>query len=678
MPEAPRYNVELDSSISVCTEPEVDVLVDMPSLIGRGEHSGTMQCPITGTLFLRPRQYEAGYTITPLALTATDPDNWEPVAVGASGNIFQLSQNASTGYVASASQSANAPFMVSFFCYGSAALGVYNVANIEFGGFTLNINSDGLCGIGNTKGYLSGYGPQGQGRFSLNNRWVRLLILPMNRRDILIYADDGGAWVYRRTDLDIATAGNSITAAGAIRVQCPSSKAFVQVQLATFPASGTYVTPAYNLGYAPKTGRTVKNNIDANAGLHVNADKPTGSTVTASLVLASDGTTAYTPNGTLKDIKVKLVLTGGAVTPWLFGVNGYIEGARAMRQGTPRPTTYNSARMTDGMALDMSPMAADADPLSWIAQNRCGQGCIITDANDNELMMGLLGTPTAEGGQSPNITQEVNPMWSQMEQARFITDWRLDGMTDASAITKCMRFAGIADNRMNIGTGVALPFDPRGLVTVWKVKAGTSAGDVAREIVELWSNRKLEMRDVSGVQKFSFADEASPSSVFTFKKSYLNGGHKDAYWELKLSRGRRDADKSQWNGVLVRGWDVQGAVEYTSLLDEATAQNPTLALADRPEGWFGGPVRMVVQDNRLCSQAACAHACQILKDRYCAIIDKASWVADRRDNVFVGSCVTIEDHGVYRITSINALENEAEYDAGSHACQYVTYNGEKV
>lgn len=664
--------LRLDVPIPVATEPELDWVATFDGEYGRGEFDGTWIDPALSTLMLLPKQFTANYTPAPLALTL--PSNWELVHVGSgSTNTYAMSRNGSTEIVqTSAAVGANTPLVFTLFVYGQAGIGIYTAAKLYFGQHTLTILSNGYSYIGNQGGYIGARTHE-----SLSNRWLKVLVMPYARRYILIYSDAGGYWLYRRTDLSLANAGNSIINAGKAMFQFPDSKALCRVETAEFPSQGTYTTPVHDIGYAPAAGKEAAVGAQSDGGVDVQ--------------LLDEGGNEFQADGVKRKMRLKFTLNtlnGGSSTPVAYAGRVWFAGTIGLRQGSSRSTPGRNLVLGLGSAsFVLDPMDGVQNINGWPVGMTPGASVSVLDDNQQELFLGLLGTPTLVGAQAPSGRAEAKGLWALLEQAVFRTQWRLDGMGLSDIVLKCLRTAGLtelvqpgSDDRVEVHeySGPDFPGDPRGLVTLFPVAAGTGVAKVLRDVLDLWmpADWELTVRQSGGKQKVYFGPKSTDRPMKIFYRSPLKAGWENCYWSnLQLSRTPRSADGRVYNEIVVRGRDPDGGYIYSRYVDER-AQDPQLAESDRPENWFGGPVVKYHADDRLWTQAACDHVRDVLKGRYAEMVETAIWTADYDPAVSAGSVVTLEGHGDYRINSI--VPGRDAVERADREYRPTEYTGEKV
>jgi len=654
-----------DLPISVATEPGIRWLINIPAIADTDActYDKTVADPVTKTVFLRPMQLEPDCTPVPLAWQDPLPSGWEIVAVGSSANTYLLSQGVQTSTVSTAAAiPANSGIVVSFFVYGSLGVnGNYKALVLGFGGYSIEIYADGRSVLkkGNSE---IGEGWLCDRNGNLCGRYTRLLILPFNRRDILFWSDAGGSWVHHDLSLSLNAANNTITSEAAVTVQFPNSKALVQIQRATYPASGSFAVRARAIGYDPS------DTTAPNKTLVVYKDTPGESAVTASAAITRNQTSH------VQEVTLTLTLSAGNdnhCTPFVYAAEMRWPHSKQTRTGASTETALRSLARTQHIDPELQKASLVIDPVDvdndsgWPMGMDVGSSVGLYDGSENELFVGLLSAPELLGAQAPSAQLQADSLWKQLKMAVFPCDCRLDGMTDSEVIRLCLDLAGIADDKMEIAEGTQLPADPRGKTTLFPVQAGTTADVVARQIADLMSNWVLTMRSIAGVQKVCYGPESGGESVKTFHQSHLAAGWKHAYWSnLRTWKAPIAGGDIPFNIIVVRGKAIDGDYiygRYPAYGEPNPQADPNLHESERPPRWYGAPVVKYYVDDRLCNQDVVDHVVDVLKARYIDGKIFASWIADNDDAVNMGSLVTLEGHGQFRVISITPTRHEEQY-----------------
>mgnify|MGYP001558892968 CR=1 FL=1 len=675
--------VTKDAAIGVAKEPELDLHIDLMADAHLGNFTDTIYDPITKTVFMRPRQFESGWTPSSvIAFTASDPTNWETIAVGAAANTYMMSKNASATAPATASQSANQPFVCSFFVYGqSGAVGTYLALTLTFGGLTMNIYSNGLCVIGTQSGFLTAGYAQGQAGYgNICNRWVRLLIMPINRTGVLFYSDLGGAWIYNEY-ADAAATDNTLLSAATFTFSAPGSKALFQLQHALFKTTGTFVSKLYDLNYSPGIGHIVT--------ATAKEDSPSGAACAMTVV---DNTgTAYVPDGSLHEVAGKFAFTGdGTGTSLLYAGDINIEGERASKS-LPAPTTIAVV----GAGAEVFDIAVSADQykrlMAWesVSPVTGVHSYRAVDGSGNEILVVPAAMPDQDQS-STKVTPEG--LQTMLKAARFYSPWRMDGMDDTDVLEKCFRVAGIEDARMSLGAPTAMPGDPRGKLTYLPVAAGTSVIDAIQMLLSLRPAHELnlELSGASVVLKYDIPPTTGTAAV-TLYADDLHSQEIGAVWIpgavfqyqplTNIKWRNRANDGGKWNGIMVVGRTVDG-LAITSSVQDALAIDPATPAEITSAGcfWFGAPVTYVCRDNRLCTQTQCDNMRDWLSAQYCIARQVVQFDGIMHNQLCHNSIVELvaEDElssELYRILTIERIDgtdyNETEYGAVRYTAEWL-------
>lgn len=667
--------VTKDAPISVASEPELDLHVDLMADAHLGNFTDTIYEPVTKTVFMRPRQFESGWTPSSVvSFTPSDPTNWEAIAVGAATNLYMMSKNATTTAPASTSQSANQPFVCSFFVYGqSGAVGTYKALQLTFGGLTMDIYSNGLCVIGTQRGYLTAGYQQGQAGFgNICNRWVRLLIMPINRTGVLFYSDLGGAWIYNAY-ADVSSTSNTLLSAAAFTFSAPTSKALFQLQHAVFKTTGYYTTRVYDLNYSPGTGRTVTPTAKY--------DAPTGSSVSISMV--DSGGSAFVPDGVKHEVAAYVSFTSdGTVTPLLYAADCNIDGVRITRS-TPTPAViavhgvggiYNVPVTEDQHKRLMA--WESVSPVTGVHSYSA------LDGSGNEVFVIPAAMPDQDQS-SNNVTAEQ--LQSLLKKAKFFSSWRMDCMNDTDVIAKCLRVAGIEDARMVLDTATAMPGDPRGKLSTLVVPAGTSVIDAIQMLLKLRPAHELTLELSSGsvVLHYGIPPSSGSSPVVTLYADDLHSQNVGGTWIpgsvfqyqplANIKYCNRAGDGQPWNAVMVVGRTVDG-VAITSSVEDADAMDPLTPTEITSTGchWTGARVAYVYRDSRLCTQDQCDDMRDWLWAQYCLVRKVVEFEGVMHNQLCHNSVVELVDDvesgsELYRIIKIEPVSGldytETEYGA---------------
>ena len=285
--------------------------------------------PSTLTLMLAPLPVTAAWRTTYAGnyarfqksdYTLTTAASWKQMQIKASGDYYLQSLNVTERATLTTAWSANQPAYISLYVPGlkdsddtvilKAGWGVGASGSVEVW-FAANgsaqVYKSGVL-VGTYQRNDSNIAPQANAVYltSVASDFITIMMIPCRRRELVVSTSTGLAFSHVFADLSPATA-NTITPAAAFSWLIPQGQASVQLAKLQFATSGYGVSPVKKLRYAPPTGATF---YDTYA---YDAIGPGSASATYSVV--KDDLTAYTPNGTIKDVRAKVTLassTGSA------------------------------------------------------------------------------------------------------------------------------------------------------------------------------------------------------------------------------------------------------------------------------------------------------------------------------------------------------------------------------
>jgi len=511
-----------------------------------------------------------------------------------------------------------------------------------------------------------------------------MYLQPLNRRDLLIYSDAGGAWLYRQLDLPLDNPANEILPAGQVRVKFPHSKALVQVQQPVFLSTCKYTTPVIDLGWAPKD-----NGADIGVDVFYDGQQPVSwRLLTASGTEVCSSTNPHgQPDGTATAFKFEVTLNSRT---HLYAIGVTFAGKREQRTGAGVALTGRELIINRGdgsgprATYVVDPPATEPRDNGWPLGLRPGTSIGVYDAEGRETFVGLAA-PKLVGSQAPAAALNVESLTVTLRHALFRAATRFDGMYVGAAVLKCLRLAGLTDmtsanfegdvaedDRVKVYKGDLILGDPRGKVTCWRVNAQESAEEVLKRILPIWSTYDLGMREVGGRQKVYFGPKYEGTTVVkTFWRSHLKAGWDNCYWsDVEITRRRRTEDGTPWNGVLVRGRDPDGPYLYARYDAPESVTDPSLPETERPRDWYGAPLVKSYYDDHLVTQDAVNYVKDVLKWRYVDTVEYASWTAEFDPKLHPGDLVELEGYGRYHIVSMTAIAGKTMKELDIASCEY--------
>jgi len=246
--------------------------------------------------------------------TLTTPASWKQMQIKASGDYYLQSLNVTERATLTTAWSANQPAYISLYVPGlkdsddtvilKAGWGVGSAGSVEVwfaaNGSAQVYKSGSL--VGTYQRNDSNIAPQANAVYltSVASDFITIMMIPCRRRELVVSTSTGLAFSHVFADLSPATA-NTITPAAAFSWLIPQGQASVQLAKLQFATSGYGVSPVKKLRYAPPTGATFYSTYA------YDAIGPGSASATYSVV--KDDLTAYTPNGTIKDVRAKVTLS---------------------------------------------------------------------------------------------------------------------------------------------------------------------------------------------------------------------------------------------------------------------------------------------------------------------------------------------------------------------------------
>jgi hypothetical protein len=591
--------------------------------------------PVTDTVFLRPyrAREEFSYTtsgnyarLAKTDYTLTTSANWIENHVEAPGDIFLESLGTNEIVTTTASYAANRAFYIDGFIFGKKT-NLQSVLECGWGdpatgvSIRLRANSDFEVWKGGTR--LGFYSPPSGGAMfqkakkgkrgqaaSMAGQFFSLLLIPCRLRELLVVIGGGAGTGFSHVfdDLD-PVAGNTITPSGHFwwyvppRPDAAYQKACIQCAPIKWATSGTARGQAVGLRKPPITGAT----FTSKTGGAV----PSGCGLTASLVRA-DTLAAFVPNGVLKDVRVNVAMTGtGDYSPEIYSSDLYTDPTVAMTtDGTFDLAPYTTAlsltapeRGATTINIDgKGPGAMEADGLD--RPRKLQRRTVRLALRDIDIFRGTLGLPEVDegAGMAPCdwdtiIRWKGEDRTTQFTRRKFLHTIAYDGMTLSSAMADLAATAGFGSSDVDITVdSFPLPFSPAVSSGDWQLlpRLGESVrtwqerlhADFAATWIEGWSPTLTGLK-----WRFRRPDTYSSTPSLEMYQSHEDAalaGVLPAVVPRRVVTGLRErALPSEANRVLVVGYDRRTEQEIYSLADDAAAQDPTIAIASRPEHWSG-------------------------------------------------------------------------------------------
>lgn len=693
--------------------------------------SGVWCDPITRTMMLAPLPVTAAWRTTTTGdyarlaktdYTLTTSAKWVENHRNRSGNIYLEANGVNEVVRTSATYGANQPMYLSVFVGGIKELGEAVILECGWGAYGgsstvwLRFRANGSVTVfkGSTPvavydtQYSVGPGTRGASK-SQGGDAIPILLMPWRRRDLLIYLGTNDSVNHTFEDLDPTSTSNTITPSGIFWWYVPTGRASVQCAPVKFAETGTAYGPKVSMGYAPAIGRSVA---------FVSASDVVGisgaATPTASLVLAT-ALTAYSPDGTTKDVRIKVVFSDdGTKTMGVYAVDAQFP--------TTATTTADAAVDVTERLTDLS-ISVSEEGRTQVRMGTRNAGGMEDDGVEQvsvlgerpfrvalgavDIVRGTLSPPKltpSEGlayGIGDRLEWEGQDRGQEFEDYSFASAWAYDGVLLTDAVKDLVKAAGFSTSVMVISTDTyELPYTPGVSFGEWQLYP--ERGDtVAMWLDKLHSDFAATwyrgwVPTLDGYRyRFQNPDDlgAGPHvTLYMERDDAIAAGVSSA---LRASRIVRSATKwlhrSEANQIIVIGQDRRTRKLIVSRYNDTDSQSPSTAPADRPENWRGKTIRYQLVDPELItSQTAADRARDILRDRLTPVRRMIEFTSDVlvRDSddrpIWTGDVVRIYELGRatyedYRIRAIPSIDFIFEDLSGSAvSVRSATYRGERI
>ncbi len=544
-----------------------------------------------------------------------------------------------------------------------------------------------------------------------NRQYIDLTVIPMRKREILFLTSrTTGAVLVLDDILETDTDPEIWSATDKLYWNVPEGKAKVQAHILKFPTTGFATTLNVQLGRAPETGATLEDWTNDAPALGVTNARVLGdpayagtTAVSAIAVMELDGVTGFVPNDVSRDCRLKATLTGdGEYTPFMYGVHLAYESEIDLTADEDTDVTEHAL---PGVRLEVSDdcggvrltytlrgdAAGDVPGLAHGENRPAG----LSTSEGLVLFDGVTMTPKWTDAIIEELQRyeiECRDRWRLLERYTFRDRVVLDGLplshpSDPSCIGKVLEWAGLdltTETDLD-DVDFTIPEIPHGSCTDganFVIEVGETAASVIDRLVSDFAAGFLYgFKPTADVYKFWFKDpEAlSDTPVLTLYRTpeaaILDGVDPEDAVDLTYWDHTEQPMPVEANEVWVTGYDPRAKIPIQSVYRDDAAQDPTTAVASRPENWSGDQLPMGVIEPRITSQAAGDRCCSQLAPMVTARRYGGEWRCNCLPNLTASSLplwrwdvVRLKEAGPdgvdldYRISSLwcNALLEIAE------------------
>jgi hypothetical protein len=474
---------------------------------------------------------------------------------------------------------------------------------------------------------------------SPGNQFMSIMMIPARNRELLVTTNVGVAFTHVFTDLDANTV-NTITPNATFSWIVPAGQASVQCAPIKFKTSGYIYTPIKSLRYAPPVGASF---ASTSAYGTIGSGSPAG----AYTIVKTDGS-AYTPDGTIKDVRLKVALSGsGAGTLGIYAIDMTYDAAPA--------NTYNGAvnvtNAIKSLNLSVGEDGRATVKLSahrkWLSDAGVQQPQITSDRpirialSDGavtptyvDIFRGTLMPPSItyfNADQTPNKDYSVLEFEGQdrsrdLDLTYIVESLPYDGFTLDSTVADLLKQAGytLSGHRDVDSTAFNIPYTPA--ISQGKYSLAPDYGDTVGGVLDkvktdffaTWvtgwfpstAGYRYTFRDVN-----SLGTSPVMNLYLTTAGATTAGLSGDLAWKRTVRAMTAQYELPEATSVTVKGQDPSTMLLYTKSTANASAELAGTAPASRPANWRGRPCLYELRDPALTTQASVNQAANILYTR---------------------------------------------------------------
>lgn len=626
--------------------------------------SGTYIDPVTDTLMFLPSSLfpdyhnsNSGlYAKVPLSdMTVATPTNWKEVAAPITTDGPFITNEPTDGSARVNEEvrvttpiGKNRGFCLSVFNYSAGSTGAGEL--IQFGvNTTASLGREFRLYTDGTLEYWLDNQFQRLVKLKLptNRQYLDITVLPFRKREILVLVGRTEGAIIPLDDIPEDAEDSEVwSATDTLYWYVPQGVAKVQTHILQFESTGFATTASVQFGKAPATGSALETwaNPAPAAGVsnaRVLADPAYAGTVSVSSVsvVQNDGTSAFTPNGTARDCRLRINLASdGQYTPFVYGVHlayendpVFTEDAEVSVLEYAKSCRLEVSDECGGCRLSFE---LDGDAAEVVPGLLNGENRPVRLKTQGETPVHLFDGVTVPPEWSDAIIQELQryqvecrDLWRLLERHTFRDRVILDGLplshsTNDSCVGKILEWAGVELYDLD-DVDFTLPAIPRDRCTDggnFVIEVGETAASVLERLREDYAAGFLMgFKPTTAGYTFWFKDplELSTTPVLTLYRTpadaeaALIGEGMSADDAARLAvyltydKHRVMPMPVEANEVWVSGFDPRRQIPLQSYYIDEAAQDPTLAPEDRPDNWSGDELPMGVIEPRITSQAAC-------------------------------------------------------------------------
>jgi len=633
-------------------------------------YSSTWIEPVGGTIMLEPPPLNASwhtsnsgnntrFTLSDFGLTSTAA-GWQEADNRGAGPVRLVNGSGMGIYTqqTSSTYGKNRSYFVSFFCYNveNKASAVYFECGLDddgtgLSGVALRFWSSGQIDIYKDAVQVGGGNIGIQGGADTSNKFADYLIIPMRRRDLLIYSITAGdGFIHTFEDIAEDEPDPVILTDEAFWFRVPGSTN-VELAVLKYPTSGYVTSLPISLSVPPPIGATLEPRVNVQPGVSVtnayifgdppyNGDLPdTTNKISAFTVVQTDGS-AYTPDGTIRDVLMKATFAGdGEYTPFLYGAHAAYAAEfedtddseefditpYIMRNPSPTLSVPDDPGGVEFRFTIWKPETLEASDVALLTT--LGNRPVKVKIGSNILLDGVMMEPEFddafydEGARLHCTVKDQLHLASTLQfreriplDALLLSDTQHATNYWKSVVQFLAYSGGILNANMDLdNVGFTLPSVPKdGQQEAFScfIDIGSNPYDeLARQVGTyaagfVW---RMKPQGSGAAPKFIFKDpdtlSATPDYTLYRTAAAAVAASKpatDVYWTYSDRPLPIEA-----NEVRVTGYDPRAKQVISAYSIDDASQDPTTSPSSRPTNWTGTPLVFGVIDGRFTSQDAC-------------------------------------------------------------------------
>lgn len=608
---------------------------------------GTWIDPLTETLMLRPRAFDADWYVSSsgeyakLGLGEFEPapafeerldQHWAGPWIG--------NRDSTVGGVVrtTASWGKNRGFVLSWFGYGSGdtfeqiRCGWSDSGDLS-SGVGLRFFTDGSVLVvkdGETvgRGQISGF----VGADVRRNHVHELLLLPMRGRELMVLSRSGKGFVHVFADIDEGASDPEITPAGKFWVEVVQGAGQFQLAPIRFWQSGTATSLETSFAEAVGLGETLETFENGELApspspfkVYGRGSYGGGIESVSITVVEPDGVSDFVPDGvkTSARLRAEILSSDSGYSPFVMG------GAVAYRRlvvDSPDEALDLTGYVTegvlsvpfDGSAVSIGLRLADAESLEALRPGllQGGHRPVLVGIGSDVLLDGYgepMSVELGSSGESSVARMEVLDAWKALDESVFVERVALDDLSFEEVIRLLVERSGV-ENFVISDPGFMLPFSFGARSGDWglMIEPGDSAGDWLRRILETFASGWFYgfRPGVAGTEFYAI----SPDDLSVVPQIELYGEVElAALHSGKVFSGYRQVTlEPEATEVRVTGRDPATGRPLQSVKTDFDAQNCGLSVAMRPANWLGEKRRFGLVDQGITTQSAVDSVCESL------------------------------------------------------------------